>query len=157
MRHAITTQLSEHSIPLRPVALSKRLSLGLLGILTSTSLVLGYWIVQGVVIGDWSGIHPINRLSSFPYLVGFSTVVGLFILGTLAAIKVPPIKSASGAYRQGFILGCIGLGLPIQPWAWSLTNYMFEFTAVFIGAFSLAEAVRIAKRDFSRYANELAP
>jgi hypothetical protein len=101
---------------IRPGRVARRAGWVLLGAgATSLGISVADY-VQGMVLSDWSGMHPITRLNAFPFWFGFAGVVAcaVAVLGLL--LRLAPLHDRTKLFWFGAACGCVTVGSLLAPW-----------------------------------------
>jgi ABC-type enterochelin transport system permease subunit len=105
------------------------------------SLVIGIAdFAQALILDDWSGIHPSNRLSYIPHLILISLAVAGLVCAAGAVFKAPEMNDRSDLIKFGAICGLATVSSLISPWI----SYSYDtFWICFMIAIFLAFLFRI--------------
>jgi hypothetical protein len=71
---------------------------------------------QGMVLSDWSGMHPITRLNAFPFRFGFATAVACAVAALGLLLRLPPLHDRTKLFGLGAACGCVTVGSLLAPW-----------------------------------------
>ncbi|MBL1142956.1 MAG: hypothetical protein HND53_13085 [Proteobacteria bacterium] len=116
----------------------KKIFLVLLGTIVTASIITALHVVQGMVLDDWSGVHPYNRVFQLPLVVGIGFALGLIILTILRVLKMKKISNGNDCFKLGLILGTVGISSLIHPWIkFAYTDYVTIFV-IFMLSFYMA-------------------
>ena len=76
--------------------------------------VLDY--VQGLVLGDWSGVHPIYRLGIIPIRIVLAVAAAAVISAVAFLAHYPPLKTRSTQIQFGAACGLVTVSSLLGPW-----------------------------------------
>lgn len=108
------------------------------GIVITASLISGAHVVQGLILDDWSGVHPYNRFFQFPIFAAIGFSIGLIILAILWSINKVLIIDSVDCFKIGLVLGCVGISSLIHPYVNSKHTDWIIILLVFIVSLSIA-------------------
>jgi hypothetical protein len=107
----------------------KNILLFSLGVLISASIISSVHVVQGLVLNNWSGVHPFYRFFQLPIIVSVGIFLGFVVLTIIHLFKFKRIGKPSGFFKFGLILGTIGISSLIHP----VINFeYFDWLVIFI-------------------------
>lgn len=93
---------------------------------------------QGLVLADWSGVHPIYRLTAIPMRIVFAIGAAVVISTLALLLRYPPLKTRAQQILFGAACGFVTIGSLLRPW-FSNENafFSFVFTVVLLLSFWL--------------------
>ena len=84
------------------------------GILVTASCVTLTDVALGMILNDWSGVHPYYRFFQLPIFFLLGCIIGIFI-SIFYYLKIKKLMSSYSNFKLGLILGCIGFGSLVHP------------------------------------------
>lgn len=88
----------------------------LLGIILSAITIGATHAVQGLILDDWSGLHPYYRLYYIVNYILLGFFLGIIILTIIHFSRRKMIRNIKDFFIYGLILGSIGLSNLVHPW-----------------------------------------
>ena len=79
---------------------------------------------QGLVLGDWSGLHPVYRLGTIPIRILLAVVAATIISTVALFAHCPPLKTRSMQIQFGAACGLVTVSSLLGPWV-SRSNGFF--------------------------------
>ncbi len=133
--------LNEIDLP----TMNRKILFGLMGVFATSSMLTAIDFAQGMILQDWSGVHPIYRVYQFPLIFLVSIFLGLIVLVLFRLFRLKPISTASGFFRIGLVLGFINLGSVLRPWIGS-NGYTEGIVIILVLIFSFVVSSLESKR-----------
>ena len=87
----------------------------ILGLAITSSTIAGFDVIQGLVLNDWSGIHPSNRFLQHSIAIMLGTTLGMFIL-LANRLFFGGIYCPVKYFKLGLVVGFIWFGRLVHPW-----------------------------------------
>ncbi len=113
----------------------------LLGTAITATATNGIYVAQGLILNDWSGLHPYYRAFQIPIIIAVGYSIGVFEIFVLRIMKKTLPNEGYGCFKIGLILGLVGISNLLHPYIDSvLTDYLVILVVFFI---SLAVAIEI--------------
>ena len=130
----------------------RKIFFGLAGILTTSCLLKLADVIQGLILEDWSGLHPIFRIFQLPFLLAVSFMIGIFIMLIFRLFNLKTITATGDFFKIGLALGSVGIGSVIHPWI-VYNQYAYWVIIFFVFIISLAMSIWFSIRKSERVAS----
>jgi hypothetical protein len=124
----------------------KNILYGIIGMLTTNIVVSLLDFIQGLILDDWSGVHPKYRLLHVPIYFIISLVFGLLIVIIFGLLKRSYVASCKESFKIGMILGLIGFSDILRPWIGS-NEYTESIVFLAVFCFGAAAYIRYMKNS----------
>ena len=115
----------------------KQLWLLFLGVLVTASIISGIHVTQGMILNDWSGLHPYYRVFQLPLIVAIGFLIGVVILLVLRVMRVNLSGGRNEYFKLGLILGFVGISGLVHPYI----NSEYVDWLVILGVFLVSSLV----------------
>ena len=102
----------------------------LIGLLASGLIVAFADVALGLYFQDWSGLHPVSRISSHLLFLFVYLVLGVVLLSSLYWLKGVYIKKTVGYLYVGIALGMANVDALVRPFWGSEAQRIMLFVAL---------------------------
>lgn len=102
--------------------------------------------VQGLVLADWSGLHPIYRLGLIPIWILLAIGAAVVISTAAFLLRYPPLKTRAQQILFGAACGLVSVGTLLGPWI-SYENAFFLFVYAIVLLLNFWLRIRLVRAD----------
>lgn len=103
-------------------------------------------VIQGVILNDWSGIHPIERLNVIPVRIAFSVAVALIVGAAAVLAHRPPLHKRLKRLAFGATCGLATSSSLLGPWI-SRSSEFFWLILIFTLPVAFWVRVRLVRSN----------